>query len=74
MNVLHLGFFELVRAEPLLRSEAQTAARRQAKGTIDWGQVSPIATFPVTKHIKDEFGPAGDSQLLEDTVDVIPEG
>ena len=44
------------------------------KGTIDWGQASLIATIPVTKHIKDEFDPAGDSQLFENSVDVVPDG
>jgi len=36
-----------------------------------------IATIPVTKHIhtyKDKFDPAGYSQLLENSVDVIPYG
>jgi hypothetical protein len=28
----------------------------------------------VTKHIKDELDSAGDSQLLEDSVDVVPDG
>jgi len=28
----------------------------------------------VTKYIKDELDPAGDSQLLEDSVDVVPDG
>ena len=32
-----------------------------------------IATIPVTKHIKDELDSAGDSQLFEDSVDVIPD-
>jgi len=32
-----------------------------AKGTIDWGQVSLIATIAVAKHIKDKFDSAGDS-------------
>ena len=32
-----------------------------------------MATIPVTKHIKDELDPAGDSQLLEDSVDVVPD-
>jgi hypothetical protein len=30
-----------------------------------------VATIPVTKHIKDEFDAAGDSQLLENSVNVI---
>jgi hypothetical protein len=33
-----------------------------------------IATIPVTKHVEDKFDPAGDSQLLEDSVDVVPDG
>jgi hypothetical protein len=45
-----------------------------ANGTIDWGQASLIGTLPVTKHVKDELDSAGDSQLFEDSVDVIPEG
>jgi hypothetical protein len=28
----------------------------------------------VTKHIKDELDPAGDTQLLEDSVDIVPDG
>jgi hypothetical protein len=32
------------------------------------------STIPVTEHIKDELDAAGDSQLLEDAVDVIPDG
>jgi len=31
------------------------------------------ATIPVAKHIKDEFDSAGDSQLFEDSVNVIPD-
>ena len=31
------------------------------------------AAVPVTKHIKDELHAAGDSQLLEDSVDVVPD-
>jgi len=31
------------------------------------------ATIPVTKHVKDELDSAGDSQLLEDSVDVVPD-
>jgi len=46
---------------------------RNAKGTIDWGQASLIATIPVTEHIKDELDPAGDSHLFEDSVDVVPD-
>jgi hypothetical protein len=34
---------------------------------------SLIATIPLTKHIKDEFDAARDSQLLENPVDVIPD-
>ena len=45
-----------------------------AKGTIDWGPARLIAALPVAKHIKDEFDPAGDFQLLEDSVDVVPDG
>ena len=33
-----------------------------------------LATIPVAKHIKDKLDPAGDSQLLEDSVDVVPDG
>jgi hypothetical protein len=32
-----------------------------------------VAAIPVTKHIKDELNSAGDSQLLEDSVDVVPD-
>ena len=35
---------------------------------------SLTATIPVTKHIKDKLDSAGDSQLLEDSVDVVPNG
>jgi hypothetical protein len=28
----------------------------------------------VTKHVKDELDSAGDSQLFEDSVDVVPDG
>ena len=44
------------------------------KGTIDWGQASLTATIPVAKHIKDKLDSAGDPQLLEDSVDVVPDG
>jgi len=44
-----------------------------AKGTMDWG-ARLNATIPVTEYIKDELDSAGDSQLLEDSVDVVPDG
>ena len=34
----------------------------------------PNCHYPGTKHIKDKLDAAGDSQLLEDSVDVIPDG
>ena len=43
-----------------------------ARARIDWGQVSLIATIPVTKHVKNKFDSAGHSQLLENSVDVVP--
>jgi hypothetical protein len=33
-----------------------------------------LATIPVTKYIKDELDSAGDSQLLEDSIDVVSDG
>jgi hypothetical protein len=45
-----------------------TARERSIEGGPDL-----TTTIPVTKHIKDEFDAAGDSQLLEDAVDVIPD-
>jgi hypothetical protein len=33
-----------------------------------------MATTLVTKDIKHQLNPAGDSQLLEDSVDVVPDG
>ena len=33
-----------------------------------------IAPIPVTEYIKDELDSVGDSQLLEDSVDVVPDG
>ena len=38
------------------------------------GQASLTATIAVAKHIKDKLDSAGDTQLLEDSVDVIPDG
>jgi len=32
-----------------------------------------VAATPVTEHIKDELDAAGDSQLLEDSVNIIPD-
>ena len=32
-----------------------------------------IATIPVTEYIKDKLDSRGDSQLLEDSVDVVPD-
>ena len=36
--------------------------------------MSLIATFPVTKDIKDELDSAGDSQLFEASADVVSDG
>ena len=43
--------------------------------TISFCAVSgPLTTaLPVAKDIKDELDPVGDSQLLEDSVDVVPD-
>jgi hypothetical protein len=32
-----------------------------------------VAAIPVTEHIKDELDATGDSQLLEDSIDVVPD-
>ena len=34
----------------------------------------PNCYYPGTEHIKDKLDAAGDSQLLEDSVDVVPDG
>ena len=45
--------------------------------THGWGHLGSnhplVATIPVTEHIKDELDSAGNSQLFEDSVDVVPD-
>ena len=71
MNSLLL---RLVQKTPV-RSGSTRFTLKQAGTTANMvgNRCSLIATIPVTEHIKNEFNSAGDSQLLEDSVNVIPD-
>jgi hypothetical protein len=45
----------------------------RSKGVVTT-QGSLTAIFPVTKYLKDKFNSAGDTQLFEDSIDVVPDG